>query len=87
MADAQGQLDQRAPSESSGQVPCCGTGHPGLAEGWWLGSIALAEQLKKKGSRKEGEAERGSQRERERERERDSAAQGMLLMPVGTCTW
>lgn len=39
----------------------------------------LAEQLKEKGSRKEGD--------READREIDSAAQGMLLAQVGTCTW
>lgn len=34
-------------------------GHPRLAEGWWLGSMVFTEQLKEKGSRKEGETERG----------------------------
>lgn len=53
--------------ESSGPVPLFRTGHPGLAEGWWLDSSVLAKQLKEKGSRKEGETERGIERKRERQ--------------------
>lgn len=43
----------------------------GLVQSCWQSNY------KEKGSRKEGETER----------QRDSAAQGVLLMPVGTCTW
>lgn len=43
----------------------------------------LAEELKERESREAGETETG----RERKGEGDSAAEGMLLTPVGTCTW
>ena len=81
-ADAQGQRG-RGPSYVFCSGPSRGAGHPGLTEGRWLGSVMLLQQLKEGGSRKERETETG----RERERGGDGAAQGMLLTPVGTCTW
>lgn len=59
--------EREPPLESSGPVPLFRTGHPGLAEGWWVASSVLAKQLKEKGSRKEGETEKGKEREREKE--------------------
>lgn len=64
VADVWGQLGKRDPLESSGLVPLFRTGHPGLAEDWWLDSSLLAKQLKENGSKKEGETERGRERER-----------------------
>lgn len=78
MHQVRSRLGREAPLISSGQLPCHGPGHP-WTEGQWLGPIILAEQLEEKRSRKEGETKR--------QRERDSAARGVLLMPVGTCTW
>ena len=52
-------------------------------ESWRTLTVVGAEEQKERGSRKAGETETG----RERKREGDSAAQGMLLTPVGTCTW